>query len=155
MSIAPATKRRFGRNVDFRMLVAFRQSMFAMAFHFLSFAIITLDTIIYILKRVTMAAKVKQLDKNSAVNPMTTGRTLGDTAKLFIIGVVTFLAALIWRDALRQIFIRYFPRNDLLVHTIIAVIVSVFAVFAIYYLSKGLTPNDLQAGAQLEQNVEE
>jgi uncharacterized membrane protein YidH (DUF202 family) len=98
-----------------------------------------------------MASKVKHL----VVPNTNTGRTLGDTAKLFIIGVVTFLAALIWRDALRQIFIRYFPRNDLLVHTIIAVIVSVIAVFAIYYLSKGLTATDLQTGAQLEQDVEE
>lgn len=78
------------------------------------------------------------------------GRELGDTARIFIIAVVTFVAALIWRDALKRVFAKYFPRNNLGAHVVAAVVVSIIAILVIYHLSKGVEQVNLDVGDDLD-----
>ncbi|MBA3756663.1 MAG: hypothetical protein H0X02_10710 [Nitrosomonas sp.] len=94
-----------------------------------------------------MTRKPVTCDKPTPAQPAQ--RSLGDVAEVFIIGVVTFLAALIWRDALKRAFTKYFPRDSLAAHLIAALIASVIAVLVIFYLSRNLNQVQLDAGEEL------
>lgn len=92
---------------------------------------------------------MKKREANETAQPPQ--RSLGNVAEVFIIGVVTFLAALIWRDALRQTFTRYFPRDNLGLQLIISVVVSIIAILIIYALSRNLSQVNLDGGEGLDE----